>query len=265
MNTEDLKNIKRWYREYTSDFLSDKTISFPVRLKISHIRRVVKEADMLARSIQLSEEDKVIALTTAWLHDVGRFPQIRIYNNMNDRQTENHAILGLKTVDDLGVLNRLNAEDSGLIRTAIFNHNRLKIEDGLNARELLFCRLIRDADKLDIWKVMLESDRTASASELSTVFGGLPELPEYSEAILNDMCHARLADVTDMKTRNDFRLLMLTWVYDLSFTASFRAVKERGYVDEFESNIPQTKEIQRAVEIVKNYAHHKANECLSRD
>ena len=37
-----------------------------------------------------------------------------------------------------------------IIKKAIHNHNKLLIEEGLTKEEELFCKIIRDADKLDI-------------------------------------------------------------------------------------------------------------------
>ena len=43
-----------------------------------------------------------------------------------------------------------NDKDDELIIKAVRNHNKYKIEEGLNERELLHAKIIRDADKLDI-------------------------------------------------------------------------------------------------------------------
>ena len=43
-----------------------------------------------------------------------------------------------------------------IIYKAINNHNKFEIERGLSERELLHCKIIRDADKLDIFRVKEE-------------------------------------------------------------------------------------------------------------
>ncbi len=46
-----------------------------------------------------------------------------------------------------------NNQYDEIIKIAIDNHSRLTIEDGLNERTLLHSKIIRDADKLDNYRV----------------------------------------------------------------------------------------------------------------
>ncbi|WP_216649420.1 hypothetical protein, partial [Shigella sonnei] len=39
---------------------------------------------------------------------------------------------------------------------AIKNHNKFRIQEGLNEQELLHCKIVRDADKTDIFVSFLE-------------------------------------------------------------------------------------------------------------
>lgn len=258
MKQDDLREIERWFHDYTIDFLKDTRLLLPVRLKLKHTERVVNEIDDLTRALGLETEERWIASAIARLHDLGRFPQVRWYSSMNDRLTENHADLGLRVIAELKALEHLDPDDRKLIETAIRNHNRLAIEEGLDSRTLMFCRLIRDADKIDIWRVVLEADSSGSESELNTVFLGLPDLPTWTPEVLADVQEGRMARLEDIRTRNDFRLLALAWVYDLHFNASYRAVYARKFIEGFAAKLPDAPEIRSTIRILTSFVRHRA-------
>jgi hypothetical protein len=60
-----------------------------------------------------------------------------------------------------------------------------------------------------------------------------------------------------ISTQNDFKLLQLSWVFDLNFPGSFRMVSERGYVEGLAAKLPATEEVRRGVEAVKQYVERK--------
>jgi len=258
MTSDQLKEIVRWFHDYTADFLKDTRILLSVRLKIKHVERVVIEMEALTRALGLEDDDRRIGLAVAQLHDLGRFPQVRFYYSMNDCTTVDHAELGLKVIREFKVLSRLEEQERRLIETAILNHNRLTIEEGLDSRALMYCRLIRDADKIDIWRLILEADLSGSEGEMSAVFLGLPDLPTWTPKLLADIREGRLARLEDVHTRNDFRLLAMAWVYDLHLNASYRAVYERKFLEGFAARLPDSPEIRSTVRILISHVRHRA-------
>ena len=92
------------------------------------------------------------------MHDIGRFEQLRIYNSFIDAETVDHAALGVKILFEGNKIRDFIIDDSydKIIREAIANHNRYAIEEGLSERSLLHAKIIRDADKLDNYRVKLE-------------------------------------------------------------------------------------------------------------
>ncbi len=56
---------------------------------------------------------------------------------------------------------------------------------------------------------------------------------------------------------NDMKLCQLGWVYDLNFAASLERLKQRGYIDELFSLLPQTPEIAKAAEKIHGFMDAK--------
>lgn len=124
-----------------------------IKLKIEHIQRVAKNANDIAENLKLSKEDIDLAWLIGLLHDIGRFEQVRLYHTFNDGKSVNHAEIGVKILFE-DVLIREFIEDKQydeIIKIAILNHNRPAIEKGLTERQLLHSKIIRDADKIDIY------------------------------------------------------------------------------------------------------------------
>jgi hypothetical protein len=114
--------------------------------------------------------------------------------------------------------------------------------------------MIRDADKLDIWRVFVgfygqEDERRPSAAGL-----GLPDTQDYSTQVLSSLLRRKMVHLSALGTLNDFRLLQLAWVFDLNFTRSLEMLLERSYIDGLAASLPRTAEIQRAVDAVREYA-----------
>ena len=87
------------------------------------------------------------------LHDIGRFEQVRLYHTFNDGKSVNHAEIGVKILFEDGLIREFieDKQYDEIIKIAILNHNRQAIETGLTERQLLHSKIIRDADKIDIY------------------------------------------------------------------------------------------------------------------
>ena len=114
-------------------------------------------------------------------------------------------------------------------------------------------RLIRDADKLDIWRVFAEYYESAEDDQASAVGLGLPDRPDYSQTVLSCLHKKTLASLSDLRTLNDFKLMQLSWVYDLNFRHSFRLLAERHLIHKIASTLPQTEEIAEALAVVEEF------------
>lgn len=148
----DIEKVENKFQEYVSKFNSKQG---RIKLKIDHIKRVAEISEMLANYLKLNEEQTRLAKAIGIFHDIGRFKQVEMYDTFSDKDSINHAELGVKILFDENLIEDFGIEEKykKIIKLAILNHNKDKIEEGLTEEENLFCKIIRDADKLDIFYV----------------------------------------------------------------------------------------------------------------
>ena len=101
-----------------------------------------------------------MARLIALLHDIGRFEQSKMSSDVYDIADAtffDHAQYGVKILFEDNLIRNFIDDNSydNIIYKAILNHNRLEIEEGLNEKELLHAKIIRDADKIDNFRVKL--------------------------------------------------------------------------------------------------------------
>jgi hypothetical protein len=227
MNAGDLQRYKRWFESYTQTFLDgDEEDRANIALKIEHTHNVCRLIVRIAGEETTDHTLKLLAETVALFHDVGRFPQYAQYRTFRDSISVNHGRLGAETLTREKVLKGLPEEEQGIILEAVRFHNAFSIAD-LESPAALFClRLVRDADKLDIWRIFLEFFENGKGGLTAAAGLGLPDTPEYSEEIVAAICAKKTASLASMKSLNDFILLQLSWIYDLNFRPAVKILME---------------------------------------
>ncbi|AFV23105.1 metal-dependent phosphohydrolase [Methanolobus psychrophilus R15] len=240
MIEDKFDDLEKRFLEYARSFYSeDSFILRNIKLKEGHSLRVCKNASLISASEKLDCEERYLAMTIALFHDIGRFEQLSRYRTFRDSESEDHALLGVKVLKSAGILSVLSPEQQDTIYQAIWNHNRYRIPDGLDSKCLFHSRLVRDADKLDIFKVLTDYYSEKDSFPNPALDMGLPDIPEYSQSLLDDIFNCRIASTANVKTCNDMRLTRLSWVFDLNFPETLRLVRERGYIDMIVEKLPQ--------------------------
>lgn len=208
-----------------------------IDLKLDHSLRVLDEARMLTRSLGMAPDRAQVVHLAALYHDIGRFPQYLRFKTFRDPASVNHARLGVATLRRTGFLDALPAAIRRTVYGAIMVHNRAVIPSGFARRgdgpppgALLAARIVRDADKLDIVRVMLGHFAAEGDNDPVVVLHLAPADGRASPSILEALKKCRVAAYEDMRHIDDMRLLLLSWLADLNFEVSRRAFFERGYV-----------------------------------
>jgi HD domain len=258
MNANTLHSLKIWFRNYVlSCSSSDQDDQRNIAIKEVHTHEVCLNAIRIAEDLGLEKRETRLAEIVALFHDVGRFSQYRQYKTFNDSLSINHAVHGAKLLVEHKVLRDLPKQEQDIIIRSVTLHNVFSLPEGLDERSLLFARLIRDADKLDILRVVIEYCGQGSGERAEAVALGLPDLPGYSPAVLDCLARGELVRKEALTTLNDFKLLQLAWLFDFNFTCSLRMVEERRYIPTLAAMLPRNREINGAVEIVRAYVSEK--------
>jgi hypothetical protein len=255
MNRQELDNLKQWFSDYCRTFHTTNAADQQhIALKEEHTVRVCDNMAAIARDLSLDEGRVMLAEAVALFHDVGRFPQYRKYHTFRDGISVNHAALGARVLIENNVLRSALKSEQDLILRTVTLHNVFAFPKGLDPDTLLFLKMVRDADKLDIWRLSLEYYEQSEAERASAVGLDLPDTAGYSPELLESLRRKEMVQMSALRTLNDFKLLQLAWTFDLNFAYSIRMVVERRIIERIASLLPDAEEIRNAVDLVREYA-----------
>ena len=253
----DVNNAKRVFKEYVSNYnLQDGKIA----LKVAHILRVSELSKKIATSLNLSEEDIKLAELIGLLHDIGRFEQVRKYNTFIDKISINHGEYGAKILFEDNLIEKFNVDEKyyKIIKTAILNHNRSKIEDNLTKQELYHSKIIRDADKLDFFFVALTDN-------IKNTYGCSAEDMQnetFSNEIIREFKEDHMIDYKKRATYGDIWISHMAYVFDFYYKSSYIVIKEKDYLNKLTQKMnfknPQTIQMaQELLQIANDYIKSK--------
>lgn len=222
----DLLKARKAFKDYISHY----DMSIPsIRLKVIHTYKVVEVSDYLCDQMHLSLEDKHLASLIALLHDIGRFEQWMRFQSFADYKTIDHALFSSQLLFDDGLIREFVEDPSNddIIKSAIEQHNKYKVDDGFDERTLLFIHLIRDADKLDNFRVKederIEDILYASVDEVNQC--------HISPEVYQQMYHQELVYAPYRKTLLDMWLSYIAFIYDLYFDVSLKYIRDNHWID----------------------------------
>ena len=264
MEPYPLDSFKRWFDAYTSRFFNeDEYVNAHLRVKREHTRRTCEEILLLADRLALDDHQKRVAETIALFHDVGRFPQFAEYRTYNDGRSVDHARLGIEVLRQEGVLAALRREERQWVETAIEHHGRKALPADLRGQPLLFAKLIRDADKLDIFRIVVQIYERHRNNPAGMSFETeLPDEPGVSPEVLETVMSEQLVEYTKLRTLNDMRLCQLGWVYDMNFAAALARLREQRFLEQVLSFLPATPEIDRVREKIFTYVDTRIQQAV---
>lgn len=211
-------------------------------------------------SLNLSEEDVKLAELIGLLHDIGRFEQIRIYNTFLDKDSINHAEFGIKVLFENNLIRKFIKENTydEIIKKAILNHNKPRIEEqGLSKKELLHCKIIRDADKIDIYYVLITED-------LKNTYGTENVCnEEISDEIFKEFKEEHIINYKNMKTSADLFVAHIAYIFDFYFDYNLNIIKEKNYIKLLEAKINfKNKKTLEYVEKINDIVYTFINENI---
>lgn len=229
MEMINIQNARVSFKSFLKKYKDNDNLGMD--LKIVHTYHVMENAFLLAKRLHLSEEDIHLAELIALLHDIGRFEELT-YLKQFDSVKFDHAAYGVKMLFEDHLI-RDFIEDSRydeIIKFAINNHSRLSIEETLDDRCLLHAKIIRDADKLDNFRVKQEE-------KIEAIFPGkVKSKEELENATLSDKVYEtvknrKCVDIHDRITILDYWVCVLAFIFDLNFKQSIQMVKEKDYIN----------------------------------
>jgi CRISPR/Cas system-associated endonuclease Cas3-HD len=222
----------------------------------AHSLRVVSNSLLLSKTVLQNEEDQRIAEVVSLFHDLGRASLIAQGTESPTNIQRDHAMLSAKLIQQMDFYSRLSGEIQLILLKSIENHNKLKLPKLDNEQQNIFARLLRDADKLDIFDSSYRFFKERQGIQPIMTFD-LVNSSEVSDKIIKSVMAGKTAAVEDMKTMNDYKLLLISMAYDLNFKYSFRLLSEKQYIQKIYETLPKRDQIIDAYRGIKLFVENK--------
>ena len=238
MTDFDIYEHIAWFKAYFFAKRQEELIDpEPMDLKSKHTYRVLSNAKRIVLGEQFQGAIGRAALIAALYHDLGRFEQYLRYRTFKDRDSVDHGDLSheilLKT-------QCLKNEESWIIETALTAvklHNKFTLPANLPKDVKIVCQVVRDADKLDILRVI---DQHLSTKPYNpTVVLSLPDRQDIdNQVVIQAALNDKLVSYADLKCVNDFRLLLGMWLNDMNFPSSSKTFISQKHAQNIVGNLP---------------------------
>lgn len=211
MTEKDYEQVKTAFDAY---YQSYQDVSDDIRHKYDHSYRVANLMGMIAKRLGYKNSDVILARTIGLLHDIGRFEQLKQTKSFQDKQF-NHASYAITYLFDLGHIRDFIKDNRYdiIIKEAIDYHNRYGLEGEISDVALPFCKLIRDADKIDIYEVC--------AHYYPYYFDG-----NITPSVRNEFANEKAIHKENHKTKSDSVIHMMALLYDFNYDESFDILVE---------------------------------------
>jgi len=167
--------------------------------------------------------------------------------------------MGVLTLRKLDLPDGFTDGEWRIIKAAVGLHNAKEVNPGLKAPLAAMVNVTRDADKVDIFSVILDHlSRPHSSGQV--VIHQLEVHPtRYTPAVFEMVMSGGPCDYGLLRYDKDFLLLLTGWLFSLNYGTSARLLRERGLVDRTFGLLPETDEIKVLEE--KVFHHMKTLEA----
>lgn len=242
----NLENAKNEFKKYISNYdLNNPEIA----RKVGHSYRVAEISKRIAKSLDLEAEEIKLAELIGLLHDIAKIDQrseSKIYKDLEHIEHGDATAIILEKNNYIRKYVKDNKYDE-IIKTAIINHSKYEIAKNIqDEKALMFCKIVRDSDKLDILyqaKEFFWKNGTKINHEITK---------DVLKEIKNETKAKREKVVTDI----DKVIFMISFIYDINYLESFKITKENDYInkimDKFKIENTKVKEEFKEIRKIAN-------------
>lgn len=254
-------NAKKYFEKFINENfdIKDEKIDH----KVNHTYNVVENAKYLCKCLNLDEINTQLALIIALLHDIGRFDQAKEMQTFREDITSfDHATLGVKLLFEKGEIKNYVDDEQfyPVIEKAILNHSKYILDEtDMTADEILHCKIIRDADKIDSFRAKTTDDIYTMANITQEDI----ENSKVTEKVYNTFKEHKTILSKDRKTGLDIWVSYIAFVYGLEFKDSYELIDKNDYLnklfDRFEYKVDNST-MEELKKCVFEYLNNKLNQ-----
>ena len=237
----DIDELKKEFTNFVSKYdMKNERIA----RKYNHSFRVMNKCLLIAKYLKLNQHDIDLSCVIGLLHDYARFEQATI--EKYDDRVYDHGNEAVRMLFDEKEIEKYwtNIEDYSVIRDAIMYHNKRHIDSNISDKSKLFCKIIRDADKLDGFenKILKSDDSDVT--------------PKIDEAFRNK----KLAKKSDRLSINDKVVFHIAMVFDINFKCSFIYLKENKLIEKIFNKLNNKEKFKLYFDIIFKYVEERIDD-----
>lgn len=243
----DIEKAEKQFIEHTNKYdLKNEEI----KRKIGHSIRVMEISKQIATKLGVSTQEIELSELIGLLHDIGRFKEYTEFETFEDMQSFDHGDYGVEVLNK-DIRKYIEEEQyDEIIKKAVKNHNKLKIEKGLTQEQLLFSKIIRDADKLDIMYESVELFYKGNEEEVNKSILTHKIYEDFKEnKIIKREKNTSYDKVNDIAS-------VIAFIYDINFKQTYEIIKEQDYInkilDRYDFEDKETKEKIEEMRVIAN-------------
>ena len=246
MTGSDITPFIRRFGRYAESFAApDGKLAVAHRLKLKHTMEVLDFARKIMRGEGVTDARAFFTGELAALfHDLARFRQYERFRTFRDNADFNHGHAAAEMLETGGWLENVDPAVAAEAVYAVRHHNARTLPDDLPQAYAFTARLVRDADKLSIYHVVLdyflhrdEYDRDPAVSL------ELPETPAVDRELIAQIRQGKTGDYRRLACVNDFLINLFGWINDVNFAASKRLLVERDIFPRIRALLPPDAEL----------------------
>lgn len=218
----DIKKAEEEFKRYVGKYDMNES---HIERKVRHTFRVEELCEKIALSLGMDEENINLAKIIGLLHDIARFEQYTIYKTYNDLKSIDHGDFAVEILQKDNYIRKYIETDEydEIIFKAIKNHNKYKVEASIDDREMIFCKIIRDADKIDI---LYQATNESWVNDIEKIEGQI-----ITQEVIKDFNTESTINRINVKELIDRIVVHIAFIYDLNFKESFKTLNEEDYIN----------------------------------
>lgn len=255
MDHEQETLLSTWFKTYVLGFADGNgTLPPMLELKREHSLRVSADAADISCDLRYNNGDLRTARTLGLFHDIGRFSQYAGYQTFRDDRSINHGHRGAEVMEACPALAACATSDHNRIIAGIRHHNRMHLPDGLDSDILEYVKIVRDADKLDIFQVLFNAWKNRDLWHSPDISLNVDLNGPINPQALDEIRRKRTISAFNMTSLADFFLLQLSWIYHINFRPTHERLLQRSVIEHIAEVLPSTAEIKEQISIARQHA-----------
>ena len=235
MKIYDIEQIHGWFDNYVNSFASGGKLPDISEIKRAHSYEVESVGRRIAAEMKWNSDYALLGTAASLLHDTGRFSQFRDYGTLYDASSVDHGERGYEELVRFFPKEYADEDGYNAIIESVRWHNKKKLTEEVERIYLPFCKLVRDADKIDVFRLVQDHIISGKVEEL---------LPRHkisaplSEPFLNEVEEHGYSSYKNVSSLADFLLMQVTWLLDINYAASMKILDELGSVEKIIEQLP---------------------------